>query len=136
MAQAASRRLLSLNNPDSSVSAVLEGSGTISALGESSVNDGVTAKVVSPLEDTENVSTDRSIDNPDPQIANDSNKSASPKRSKKAPKVVIDISDSPPSNASPEKPKSPRKPRSPKKPKSSNIGDDVEIISLIDDKNI
>ena len=136
MAQAASRRLLSLNNSDSSVSAVLEGSGTISALGESSVNDDVTGKAASTLEDTENVSTDHSIDNPDPQIANDSNKSASPKRSKKAPKVVIDISDSPPSNASPEKPKSPRKPRSPKKPKSSNIGDDVEIISLIDDKNI
>jgi endonuclease/exonuclease/phosphatase family metal-dependent hydrolase len=118
MAQAASRRLLSLNNPDSIVSAFTDAT---SALGASGGSDD--AKAVLPVEDPENISRIG-----DAHVANEGRESGSPKHIKKTSKVVIDISDSPPSS-----PRSPTKPRSPRKPKSSNISSDVEIISLIDD---
>jgi exonuclease III len=117
MAQAASRRLLSLNNPDSSVSAVTDSTSAVGA--SSGIDD---AKAVPPSEDPENVPSIV-----DAQVAHDSCGSLSPKRGKKISQEVIDISDSPPSSPSP------KKTRSPKKLKSSNISSDVEIISLIDD---
>lgn len=124
MAKAASRRLLGLNNPDRDVSAVTDASR---ALGESSSSDHVNNVQTSEDPQTEAEIVLRGLCTSNPQVANDSTDSVSLKDKKKISKVVIDISDSPPKTASP------RKPRSPKKPKSSDVRNDVEIISLIED---